>query len=115
MRAGIAHVGSLMDAGLLSSTDAALLEEALSEVGREIEGGGFVFNDEDEDVHSAVERAVTERLGDLGARLHAGRSRNDLVVTDLRLWLLEAAGRIDGLLVELAEALIAGPGRARPW
>ena len=107
VRAGVAHVGALQDAGLLSAADAALLEEALGEVGRQIDGGGFVFNDEDEDVHSAVERAVTERLGDLGARLHAGRSRNDLVVTDLRLWLLEAALRIDRLLVELAEALVA--------
>ena len=53
--------------------------------------GTIVFGDADEDIHSVVEREVTGRLGDLGAKLHAGRSRNDLVVTDLRLWLLDAA------------------------
>ena len=106
VRAGIAHVGALQDAGLLSAADAVLLEKALGEVGREIDEGGFAFNAEDEDVHSAVERAVTERLGDLGERLHTARSRNDLVVTDLRIWLLEAARRIDRLLMELAKALI---------
>ena len=69
--------------------------------------GRFVFHDADEDIHSAIERGVTDRLGDLGAKLHAGRSRNDLVVTDLRLWLLAAGRRIDGLAVGLVDALIA--------
>ena len=66
-----------------------------------------MFRDDDEDVHSAIERAVTERLGDLGAKLHAGRSRNDLVVTDLRLWLLSASARIRGHVVELVGAITA--------
>jgi argininosuccinate lyase len=105
--ASIAHVRALQDAGLLDADEAAALEEALAAVGDEIAGGRFDFHDADEDVHSAIERGVTERLGDLGAKLHAGRSRNDLVVTDLRLWLLAASRRIDGLVVALAEALIA--------
>jgi argininosuccinate lyase len=108
--ASIAHVRSLQDAGLLEADEAAALAEALVAVGVEIAEGRFEFHEADEDIHSAIERGVTDRLGDLGARLHAGRSRNDLVVTDLRLWLLAAGRRIDGLVVALVETLV---GRAR--
>jgi argininosuccinate lyase len=105
--AGIAHVWALREAGALDEAEAARLADALAEVGHEIAAGSFTFRDDDEDVHSAIERAVTERLGDLGARLHAGRSRNDLVVTDLRLWLLSASARIHGLVVELVGTITA--------
>ena len=105
--ASIAHVRALQDAGLLDTEEAPALEAALAAVGDDIAHGRFVFHDADEDIHSAIERGVTDRLGDLGAKLHAGRSRNDLVVTDLRLWSLAAGHRIDGLVVALAEALIA--------
>ncbi len=76
-------------------------------MGREIVEGRFDFSDADEDMHSAVERGVTDRLGDLGAKLHAGRSRNDLVVADLRLWLLEAASGIRAQLAEMIRVLVA--------
>ena len=69
--------------------------------------GEFAFDQADEDVHSAIERGVTDRLGDVGARLHAGRSRNDLVVTDLRMWILAAGRRIDGLITMLVRTLVA--------
>lgn len=105
--ASIAHVRALQDAGLLDPAEAAALEDALAQIGAGIAEGRFTFDERDEDVHSAIERAVTERLGDLGARLHAGRSRNDLVVTDLRLWLLAAGRMIDRETVALAEALLA--------
>jgi len=107
VEASLAHVRALQDAGLLDAGEAARLEQALSEVGEDIGEGRFVFHEADEDVHSAIERAVTEQLGDLGAKLHAGRSRNDLVVTDLRLWLLAAGRRIDRGVVALAAALVA--------
>ena len=107
VRAGIAHVGALEAAGLLTAEDASSLVVALREVGVAIADGTFVFDDADEDVHSAIERGVTDLLGDLGARLHAGRSRNDLVVTDVRLWLLEAGRRIDGLTAMLVRTLVA--------
>jgi argininosuccinate lyase len=107
VEASLAHVRALQDAGLLDAGEAARLEQALSEVGEDIGEGRFVFHEADEDVHSAIERAVTEQLGDLGAKLHAGRSRNDLVVTDLRLWLLGAGRRIDRGVVALAAALVA--------
>jgi argininosuccinate lyase len=107
VEASMAHVWALEDAGLLGAGEAAALEKALRDVGEEIAAGRFAFHPADEDVHSAIERAVTERLGDVGAKLHAGRSRNDLVVTDLRLWLLAAARRIDDGIERLTRALIA--------
>ena len=105
--ASVAHVRALEDAELLSREDAAELEEALAEVGLAIADGTFVFDDADEDIHSAIERGVTEKLGDLGARLHAGRSRNDLVVTDVRLWVLGAGRRISGLTTMLVRTLVS--------
>jgi argininosuccinate lyase len=107
VEASLAHVDALEDAGILDATEAQAIEAALVDVGREIAEGRLAFSDADEDVHSVVERAVTERLGDLGAKLHTGRSRNDLVVADLRLWLLGAGRRIDGLLAGLIEVLVA--------
>jgi argininosuccinate lyase len=106
VESSVAHVRALEDARLLSSGEATALEKALREVGEEIAAGRFAFHSADEDVHSAIERGVTKRLGDVGAKLHAGRSRNDLVVTDLRLWLLAAARRIDAGTVRLMRALI---------
>jgi argininosuccinate lyase len=107
VEASIAHVRGLEEAGLLEPAEASALEKALREVGAQVASGSFQFVEADEDVHSAIERGVTERLGELGARLHAGRSRNDLVVTDLRLWLLDAAERIDARAVRMIRALVA--------
>jgi argininosuccinate lyase len=107
VESGVAHVRALQDAELLTPAEAGALEEALADVGDEIAEGRFAFDDADEDIHSAIERAVTDRLGDLGAKLHAGRSRNDLVVTDLRLWLLAAGRRIDAQVAALIEVLVA--------
>jgi argininosuccinate lyase len=104
--AGIAHVAALRDAGLLDDAEATALTDALREVGAAIADGTLQVDEADEDVHSVVERAVTERLGDLGARLHAGRSRNDLVAADLRLWLLDAGRRIGGLTTLLIRTLL---------
>ncbi len=106
VRASIAHAAALRDAGLISEDDARMLTDALREVGDAIAGPGFAADPRDEDVHSVVERSVTERLGELGARLHAGRSRNDLVVTDLQLWLLGAGRRVDVLTRGLARELV---------
>jgi argininosuccinate lyase len=104
--ASTAHVRSLASAGLLAGDEADRLAAALAAIGAEIADGAFEFRDEDEDVHSAIERALTQRLGDLGAKLHAGRSRNDLVVTDLRLWLLTVVRKVDGLTAMLIRSLI---------
>ncbi|MFL5736307.1 MAG: argininosuccinate lyase [Actinomycetota bacterium] len=105
VEATVAHVRGLEAAGLLDAADAKRLEDGVREVGEEIARGTFAFDPSDEDVHSAIERGVTDRLGELGARLHAGRSRNDLVVTDLRLWSLAAGERIAREVVALLEVL----------
>ena len=106
VRASIAHVRALQDAGLLAASDADALTAALVEIGEDIAANRFAFEEADEDVHSAIERAVIERLGDVGARLHAGRSRNDLVITDLRLWLRAAGDRIAAGTASLARTLV---------
>ncbi|HEX9122891.1 MAG TPA: argininosuccinate lyase [Actinomycetota bacterium] len=107
VEAGVAHVHALEEAGLLDEGEGDLLVSVLREVGEEIASGVFVFHPADEDVHSAVERGVTERLGEIGEKLHAGRSRNDLVVTDLRLWILGRGGEIVRRLERLVRALVA--------
>jgi len=81
-----AHVRGLARAGLVSADEATTLLAALDTVGAELASGAFAFMPTDEDVHTAVERRVTELAGAAGGRLHTGRSRNDQVATDLRLW-----------------------------
>jgi len=109
-----AHVRGLGRAGLLTSTQTTDLLGALDTVEAELASGEFVFAATDEDVHTAVERRVTELAGEVGARLHTGRSRNDQVATDLRLWskreLAAVAARVIALqriLLEQAEAAAA--------
>jgi argininosuccinate lyase len=107
VRAGVAHAHALADAGVLGGDEVERLADALRDVGDAIAAGTFVFSPADEDIHSAIERGVTELVGDLGARLHAGRSRNDLVMTDVRLWLLDTDMAIDAASRSLIEALLA--------
>jgi argininosuccinate lyase len=86
LKGSMAHVRGLARVGLLSDDEATILIAALKQVSEEFAGGSFVFKAGDEDVHTAVERRVTEIAGEVGARLHTGRSRNDQVATDLRLF-----------------------------
>ncbi|MEX0991637.1 MAG: argininosuccinate lyase [Actinomycetota bacterium] len=89
IEASVAHVHALQDAGLLTAGETESLVEALRGIwGEEDDDIVVELPVQDEDIHMLHERKVTEALGDLGAKLHAGRSRNDLVVTDFRLWLL---------------------------
>src|ERR1700691_3938787 len=81
-----AHVLGLERSGLLSTEETATLMAALATAEQELGGGTFVFQPGDEDVHTAVERRVTEIAGEVGGRLHTGRSRNDQVATDMRLF-----------------------------
>jgi argininosuccinate lyase len=107
VQAGVAHVAALRDAGLLSEEEAAQLERSLYEVRDAVLAGRFSFDPADEDVHSAVERGVTDLLGDLGAKLHAGRSRNDLVATDVKLHLFGVQGTVGADVRALAQTLVA--------
>jgi argininosuccinate lyase len=81
-----AHVAGLTRAGILSQEEADLVRTALDRVGEELRKGTFAFEPGDEDIHTAIERRVTELAGHAGAKLHTGRSRNDQVATALRLW-----------------------------
>lgn len=92
-----AHVRAQLHAGLLTREEAEALLAGLSGVLEEIEADAFVVSPDQEDVHTAVESLLTARIGPLAGKLHTGRSRNDQVLTDLRLWLLE---ELDGAEVE---------------
>jgi argininosuccinate lyase len=107
VRAGTAHVEALRGAGLLTDDEARQLTDALAQVRDAIAAGTFAFVPADEDIHSAIERGVTHLLGDVGAKLHAGRSRNDLVATDVRLHLLALAGTAAEGVRDVARALVS--------
>ncbi|EDP74778.1 argininosuccinate lyase [Hydrogenivirga sp. 128-5-R1-1] len=102
----IAHVRTLHKAGVLSDEEAKKLVEGLKEIERDIREGKFEWKRELEDVHMNVEFELTKRVGDVGGKLHTGRSRNDQVTTDERLWLKEAIEDIVSLLKELRKALV---------
>jgi argininosuccinate lyase len=108
-----AHVRMLAHVGLLSDGERDAVLSALDVVWMEMESGSFTYVESDEDIHTAVERRVTELSGDAGAKLHTGRSRNDQCATDTRLWtkraLRDVAVRVVGLQhVLLARAEAAG-------
>jgi len=104
--ASIAHAQMLAKVGLLAPEECQQIEQTLGEIRQEIEQGRFPFSVELEDVHMHIERALVERIGDVGRKLHTGRSRNDQVSTDLRLWVREAIDRIDARLVALQRAWV---------
>lgn len=106
IRGSLAHARALSRAGLLSRVDLERIERALETIGREISEARFRFEDTDEDVHLNVERRLIELAGEAGRRLHAGRSRNDQVALDLRLWTLDAIERAMTGLRRLASVLL---------
>lgn len=90
----MAHAAMLAHAGIISQDDSAKIAEALREIETEIESGVFEFSSELEDIHMHIENALIAKIGDAGARLHTGRSRNDQVALDIRLYLRSVAGDI---------------------
>ena len=101
-----AHVRGLAKAGILTDEEASSLIDALAQIAGELAAGVFAFAPTDEDVHTAVERRCIELCGDLGAKLHTGRSRNDQVATDLRLWSRRSLLDVAGVVVSLQEVLL---------
>jgi argininosuccinate lyase len=101
-----AYAKALAMAGVLSEEDAGRIRGGLHLVQEEIVSGRFEFQASDEDIHTAVERRLTELVGAVGGRLHTGRSRNDQVATDFRLWTMGAIEDIDNLIYALQIALI---------
>ncbi len=119
IRGSLAHARMLAHRGILGAGDLAAIEQGLERIREEIERGSFAWSIDDEDVHLNIERRLTALAGDAGKRLHTGRSRNDQVATDLRLWLREAIDEIDARarrfqanLLDLAQAHVdtAMPG-----
>src|SRR5436309_6766699 len=108
-----AHARMLADVGLLTPDEAERIVAALDAIAGEIERGEFAFSIKLEDIHTHIERALIERLGDVGRKLHTGRSRNDQVATDVKLWLRDALDEIDARLGELQQALLAAAERDR--
>jgi argininosuccinate lyase len=103
----LAHARMLGAAGVLSRRDVKSIERGLAQVRREIAAGKFAWSLDDEDVHLNIERRLTALAGDAGKRLHTGRSRNDQVATDVRLWLRGEIDALRALLGKLCEALLA--------
>jgi argininosuccinate lyase len=115
LRGSVAHVHGLGRVGILPPAEVEALVGALDAVGGELRAGTFGFVPSDEDIHTAIERRVTELAGATGAKVHTGRSRNDQVVTATRLYVRRAIVRICAAIVEVEETLLRraeGVGRA---
>lgn len=107
LRSSLAHLRVLKSSGLLNQEIAVQIEEALRELIHEVAIGKFTAIDSDEDVHSALERGLTEKIGDAGGALRAGRSRNDQVATDLKLFAIDHMMEIAQMILEIQKALTA--------
>jgi argininosuccinate lyase len=103
----IAHANMLGATGIIPEADSALIVSGLQSILADIEAGKVTFNELDEDIHMNIERLLTERIGDAGKRLHTGRSRNDQVALDVRLFLKQSCDGMDALLRTLIGALIS--------
>lgn len=101
-----AHARMLAKQGVISVDDAAAIVAGLDEIEASIDAGDFVFDINDEDIHMAIEKVLTQKIGDAGARLHTGRSRNDQVITDTRLYAKRLARDLQEVNLCLQEALL---------
>ncbi len=113
IRASQAHARMLAEVGLLTPDEAERIVTALDTIGGEIDRGEFAFSIQLEDIHTHIERALIERLGDVGRKLHTGRSRNDQVVTDVKLWVRDALDGLDARLRQLQATLLHAAERER--
>ncbi len=106
LRGSVAWARGLLQVGLLSQEECDQICQGLEAVAAEFERSAFEFQESDEDIHTAVERRLGELIGPLAGKLHTGRSRNDQVATDLRLWLLENLPPVEMAINELQAALL---------
>lgn len=103
----LAHTLMLHEVGLLDATDLAAIQLALKDIYKEIEQGNFKISEEVEDIHSQIEWLLTERIGEAGKKIHSGRSRNDQVLVDLKLYFRSAIQELVEHTEELFNRLIA--------
>jgi argininosuccinate lyase len=106
VRGSLAWAEALEKAGVLSREEQTQISEGLQVIESEFRSASFVFDPSDEDIHTAVERRLGEIIGPLAGKLHTGRSRNDQVATDFRLWLLDHLPELDAALAYLQSALL---------
>lgn len=106
IRGSLAHAAMLRHVGIISADDEAAIKEGLNAIGAEIEEGSFPFSEALEDIHMNIEARLTERVGEAGKRLHTGRSRNDQVALDVRLWVRDAIDGLDGQIADVMQALV---------
>ena len=102
----IAHAQMLSEQGLISREEFRQIKAGLTELAEEMEAGKFQFDKEDEDIHMVIEAALTKRMGSAGGKLHTGRSRNDQVSLDMRLWMRDQIATIRERIMALQEALV---------
>jgi argininosuccinate lyase len=107
IRGSLAHAEMLAAQGIIGAEDLAAIQRGMAQIAEEIESGRFEWKLELEDVHLNIEARLTQLVGDAGKRLHTGRSRNDQVATDVRLWLRDEIDGLAGLLVEMQKALLS--------
>ncbi len=106
IQGSMAYAAALANASVLTAEEATPIQQGLEQIRDEFEAGTFAFRETDEDIHTAVERRLTEIIGPVGGKLHTGRSRNDQVATDIRLWLREACDGVGRLVSAMQEALV---------
>jgi argininosuccinate lyase len=107
IRGSIAHAHMLSKVGILSDQERHQIITGLEQIGHDIAAGKFEFREDFEDVHMNIERALIDRIGDVGRKLHTGRSRNDQVSTDLRLWVRDEIDAIAARLEALQRAFLS--------
>jgi argininosuccinate lyase len=101
-----AHAAMLAERGILNQEELAAIHLGLTEIEQEIDDGTFQFRRELEDIHMNIEKALVERIGPAGAKLHSARSRNDQIALDLKLYLRDQCDILDGLLAEIQKAFV---------
>ncbi len=106
VRGSIAWAGGLLKAGVLTETEYAAIVQGLNTIAEEFAQKTFTFHESDEDIHTAVERRLGELIGAAAGKLHTGRSRNDQVATDFRLWILDSLGQLNSAICTLQSALL---------
>jgi argininosuccinate lyase len=106
IQGSLAHARMLKAVGVISADDLADIERGLAAIAEEIREGRFQWSVDLEDVHLNIERRLTDMVGDAGKRLHTGRSRNDQVATDVRLYVRAAIDQVQGLIRSLQKALL---------
>ncbi|MBI5931137.1 MAG: argininosuccinate lyase [Chloroflexi bacterium] len=107
----VAYAWALSRADILTEQEAQMIEHGLEKILEEFETEQFQYTEGDEDIHTAVERRLTEIVGAVAGKLHTGRSRNDQIATDIRLWLRDTCSQVEGMLINIQTVLV---DRAEP-